>query len=373
MSNIPRYLPRKDTKIMEKESSILQKANIDWLQFRVRGVDLDTIVTFLNLQMMPWIHEAGGIARYDYRDYLEYEGVKLYYLPDSFDIMVQLTGKGCTYYEKVLDSLGLTWREFFQKILVEYPTVDFRRLDMNIDDFNPTPYFRPETILEYCEKECFIYGKSQKYSPVGTPKTGMTLYLGAAKSDHKAYIYDKLKERRSQNIVVENNIESWVRLEARFLREYAAEMIHLYIKSEISLMAFIKGYFKKQFHFFNINKKENEITPRFWAKYIRDVEETKIKVIETNTQLEEKINWFFYGGGRAILKAFDFLQKNQALPEFKNERSIMYRSVPEIIDDALYTPELAKLLVKQLQDKGRDELISEVLNQTRRQHENKRE
>lgn len=55
--------------------------------------------------------------------------------------------------------------------------------------------------LKYCETGRFKYGKSVKYSNIGTPKTGQTVYFGDWDSDRQIKCYDK-KLKKKQNLVL---------------------------------------------------------------------------------------------------------------------------------------------------------------------------
>lgn len=371
MINIKRPTPKQE----------FLKANIDWLQFRIDDLSIEAIMDFFEIPQDMFLFQVDHLAGYKHFQHsYEFQGIKLYFgiYEDEFEIrhsstMTWVSGTGCRYLENIIfKKKGCNdWREFFEELISNLDTnehpIDFRRVDLNIDDFNDVPYFTPEQLLKYCETNRFRYGRSQSYSPQGTMKLGMTLYLGASKSDRRIRIYDKEKEQQKKEKYV---VRPWIRTEIQFMRDIADISIRQYVKSNKSLMDFTKGYLKEQLHFYTHKEWKKEHKPletRKWTRFLGNSEPFELPISRTKSNMQEKIEWLITGGGLAILKAYDLLHQNNILPidlddEYKN-------GVPDLIMEKDYTLELSKVLINHVSTSNisnqlKQKLIEEIKEHT---------
>lgn len=329
------------------------KANVDWLQFRIDDIKLDDIVKFLETPLEMFLKSNGYPAGYKHYSILyEFQNIKIYFgmYQDNFNLthesyMIQISGSACRYIENVtFKKKGYhDWHDFLKNLLVHFnqleTTIDFKRIDLNIDDFNKLPYFTPSKLLKFCEKNSFKYGRSRKYSVQGTEKTGLTLYLGASKSDRRIRIYDKKKEQHKKEIEVPYG--SWIRTEIQFMRVLSSEIVHQFVNTDRSLIDFTKGYLKKQLHFYtNPNLK---METRIWTRFLGSSEPFKLTLNHEQNSMQEKIEWFKNGGGLAILKAYVLLHDNNILPEKLSSED--KEGIEVLIESKDFPLELSKALI----------------------------
>lgn len=365
-------------------------ANIDWLQFRIDDIELNHLLEFLTIPIDMFIRQINYLAGYKhYTECYEFQQIKIYYgvYLDEFNLshdsfMVLASGSACRYLEDVIfKRKGIdNWKDFLKQLLITFEqldaAIDFRRIDMCIDDFNPIPYFTPAKLLKHCEDDRYIYGRSQKYSVQGTEQSGMTLYIGASKSDRRIRIYDKEKEQQNKKELSHSG--SWIRTEIQFMRAIANTSVQRFTNMDVSLIDFVKGYLKQQLHFYTkpdwrIQKKPLET--RKWTRFLGSSEPFQLALSHQKTTMQEKIEWLINGGGLAILKSYDLLYNNNLLPaDLEKEHK---KSISELINYKDYPIELSKTIInhisrQQISNNLKESLILSVKLQTYDPFENEK-
>lgn len=364
------------------------KALIDWCQFRFFEIDPLTIIR--DLLALPFDYfdlQKGRLQYYDYQNYYVCGHLKLYYVkqyfpldknlagkvtpnPPKIDVLLLLSGEGCRQLERdVLETQNLSWKNFFHKVIdfVNKESGKFKltRLDLAIDDYNDIPYFTPAQLLKYDEPKRFNYGRSTYMLPIGTKNKGMALYLQKPGSGKRIRIYDKLHEQadkqgiRPKDLAEELGIQSWIRLEIEFLRDYAQAMLEIWLNGSDDLMTVIKGYLKEQLHFYI--RSDFTGTPKFWTRYLGKSEAIKLSIPKNKPLLYDKFNWFIYQGGLSVLKAYQFLWENELLNDYKENDNLM-----NLLESARYPPDLANLLTDVVLSKERSDLIPEIKSSTKK-------
>jgi DNA relaxase NicK len=365
-------------------------ALVDWFQFRITNVRIDEISDFLGIPDEVWTLKKAGLAGYqDFKFAFEFSSIKLYtnaytaYDKDGtchtfneinqnqeneFDVMVQFSGQACRFVEDVLfrvagtETSSFSWKDFFNALLFTYPKIDIRRLDLNINDVNEPQFFTPNTLLKYCETGRFKYGKSVKYSNIGTPKTGQTVYFGDWDSDRQIKCYDKKAEKEAKSGVIDDSYDSWTRLEIKFMRELSSKVIKDFIKSDWSILGLIQGYLKKSLHFYSDREQTKE--PQFWTRYLGASEPKKFVLHKKKTTLIDKFSWLTYRGSLPILKAYDFLGKNGLIPLIPSEIWAISNNGLDLagkdVQTAQFTKDLSAELIAYVISEGRSDLVNEI-------------
>lgn len=363
-------------KQIDKQSNL--SAHVDWLNFRIDDVTFSDLANILQIPENLFLGQIDNLVGYNFYDYSYiFSDLKIYtgQFEDENEhqhtsIYGWFSGHACTYIEEVeFLRLNITsWRGFF-KILIDTfgSKIDFRRIDLNIDDqvSEGQAYFKPFDLLKYVESDRFSYGNSTSYSVQGTDKSGMTLYLGAKTSSKQIRIYDKKAERQAKLQQEGEILEAWTRTEIQFLREASNAIINEYLQSEIELIDLVKGYLKQNVHFYTSDNWKSEESPkefRPWVRYLGKSAPISIHIERRETSLNQKIDWLDSGGGLAILKAYQLLDDNDLLPEDLSDR--MSQGLNDTIKDKGYPMDLAKKLVAYLVEKERFDLVSEVMSQS---------
>lgn len=362
-------------------------ALVDWFQFRIKNVKIDEISDFFGIPDDIWTLKKAGLAGYeDFRFVFEFNSIRLYcnaftaYDKDGtyqtfeeikhnqeneYDIMVQLSGQACRFVEEVLFRMAgqnYDWKDFFKSVLNTYHKIDIRRLDLNINDVNDPQFFTPNTLLKYCESGRFKYGKSIKYSNIGTPKTGQTVYFGGWDSDRQIKAYDKKAEKEAKSGVIDDSYDSWTRLEVKFLRELSAKVVKDFINSDWSILSLIQGYLKKNLHFYSDVEHTKE--PQFWTRYLGASEPKSFVLHKKETTLINKFSWLTYKGSLPILKAYDFLSQNGIVPvvfgEVWADSEFGLELAGHDIQNVKFTKELSADLIAYVASVGRLDLVEEI-------------
>lgn len=365
-------------------------ANVDWLQFRIDDIELTHITDFLNIPYQMFVQQFSYLAGYKhYTKCYEFQKIKIYQglYADDFNLqhtsfMLVAGGSACRYIEDtVFKRNGYpSWKKFLKELLLTFEkldtAIDFKRIDLNIDDFNDTPYFTPAKLLKFCESKRHIYGRSSAYSVQGTEKSGMTLYIGASKSDRRIRIYDKAKEQDKKKLLSHDG--SWIRTEVQFMRAIANTLVQRFIDNDISLIDLIKGYLKQQLHFYtktNWKRQKKPFETRMWTRFLGNSEPFQLVLSHEKNDMQAKIEWLIEGGGLAILKAYDLLYEEHILPVDLEDNH--KKCIDELISDKEYPIELSKILINHISLQAiapalKESLISELKLQTYDPYENEK-
>lgn len=171
---------------------------------------------------------------YGYQFCYSFKNIKVFGSDTRPDMGVHilLSGTAC----RELEDLGVPYDKFFYK-LIEYKP-HYTRVDVSFDDFEGK-YWTLERIAK-CIKEVEVVTRFRsslsikKDDLISLENIGHTIQFGSRASDIQFTFYDKLKERRCNNIQVNDDIKHWNRFETRFRNEHAQCVIDnfLYHSSE---------------------------------------------------------------------------------------------------------------------------------------------
>lgn len=363
-------------KQIEKQANL--SAHVDWLNFRIDDVTFSDLAEFLDIPESFFLGQLDNLIGYQFYDQsFTFSDLKVYTgaFVDEEDnehtsIYAWFSGHACTYLEQVeFVRLGIkTWSEFLKQLKIKFGhKLDFRRIDLNIDDqvSEGQAYFKPFDLLKFVESDRFSYGNSTSYSVQGTDKSGMTLYLGAKTSSKQIRIYDKKAERLAKLEEDGELLQAWTRTEIQFLREAANAVIEEYINNDITLLDLIKGYLKCNVHFYSSENWKKEDTPkeiRPWTRFLGKSAPFTIHIERRDTPLNQKFEWLDNGGGLAITKAYKLLDDNNLLP--KDLSSRMKQGLDDTIKYKGYPIDLSKKLVAYLIENNRFDLIDDVISNT---------
>lgn len=361
---------------IEKQANL--SAHVDWLNFRIDDVTFSDFAEFLDIPESFFLGQLDNLIGYKiYDQSFIFSDLKVYTgtfvdeeEKEHTSIYAWFSGHACAYLEQVeFLRLGIkTWSEFFTRLKIKFgQKLDFRRIDLNIDDqvSQGQAYFKPFDLLKFVESDRFSYGNSTSYSVQGTDKSGMTLYLGAKTSSKQIRIYDKKAERLAKLEQDGELLEAWTRTEIQFLRESANAVIEKYISSGINLLDLIKGYLKSNVHFYSSYNWKNEENPkefRPWTRFLGKSAPFTIHVERRDTPLNQKFEWLDNGGGLAITKAYKLLDDNNLLPNDLSSR--MKQGLDDTIKYKGYPIDLSKKLVAYLIENNRFDLIDDVISNT---------
>lgn len=143
-------------------------AKIDWLQIVFHGFEVKEILTTaLQIDLSCFLIENGRVKHKPYDICYTYGSIKVFTeeVPKTgnLECYLVLSGEGCTVYERLLQAMELTWRDFFQRLFHYFDGFfQVKRLDVALDDRNEQPYFTVEQLIAKCEKKQF-YSRNRKY------------------------------------------------------------------------------------------------------------------------------------------------------------------------------------------------------------------
>lgn len=335
-ANLDEIREKEDFLKNQKKSVFLEEKYllVDWIQATILRSDISVYELFKNLfgiESKFVVKEASGFFGYDtsysYKDirimvaeYRRYEGLQ------DMGYHIYITGSGC----RDLEDLNIDYKDLFKKIL-NYGA-QFTRLDISVDCFT-NKYFTIPRI-----KECIKNGQvvSRFRNTIEFVKThlengvneGYTIWFGSRASDVQIVFYDKLKERQSQNYIVDNNINFWIRLECRFRRNHASEVASNFAnKTFEEFKEFYFGVLLNYIRFVEINKKDKnkrrwKILP-WWQEFVGDAKKISLQKINVESTITRKRNWCINSTSRnnflVLLSEMELLTVDDVLGEFMYE------------------------------------------------------
>lgn len=259
--------------------------------------DIKPIVIFLfdylfNIPSSELIFENKGINGYNIN--CHYKDIYIMWCTNRPDmgIHIKMSGSGCRCFEE----LNLDYIEFFKK-LYNYQ-INFNRIDISIDDFSDT-YFTLSKLFKYVKSNSvsskFISCLNiQKLALSDSSSLGHTLQFGSKASNLQITFYDKLKERESQNYIVNSNIKFWTRTELRFRHDYAKQVIDkILIDKDINKI--IKSILKEYISFKSKESRDSNISRRsnvkWWDSYINNLDYLTMINYVPESSISRKNKW----------------------------------------------------------------------------------
>lgn len=283
------------------EKNTLEKSEI----LNIKNFAYQLFIELFKVNPNDLIFENIGINGYSAS--LSYKDIYAYFSPDRLDMGVnfKLSGCGCRNFE----DLNLTWIQLFKKIN-EYKH-NYNRIDIAIDDFT-NHYFTIEKLQKWIRKGRVVSKfKSSldiiKRNILDGSILGNTLQFGSKASRVQITFYNKMLERQSQNYIIDNNIESWIRTEIRFRNERADE-ISKEIIHNANFNALIKGILANYISFLipsstDSNKSRWSIAP-WWSAYLQRVGKVQLTSINIESNLIKKKEWLHRTVSRSQFQVF---------------------------------------------------------------------
>lgn len=291
------------------------RACVDWFQATLPGTSnpLD-VINLLGLSELAF--EPCETGKYGYRYHLRYHHIAIYYDEDLPSTHIEMTGQGCREYEQFSK---LTWSVLFSHLLML--NVSVARLDIAIDDFKG--YFKIPTLYKKF-RQGHVRSKFKQYNyriggTIGKKDiTGQTLYVGSMKSRLYVRIYDKLAERISKGIQIEEGITCWNRTELQ-LRDSRADTACLLIANEKHEVGqLVAGILKNYINFINPTKttdgsihtnKARWNVSKFWTDFLGNVEPIGLTEIAPDKTIETTKKWvegFVTPSLATLMEALDY-------------------------------------------------------------------
>lgn len=307
---------------------------IDWIQATIINDYIDAYSLFKNLfgiNSLQVVKEAKGFFGYDttysYKDIkiMTAEYRKIEGLGDmGFHILISGTGCRC------IEDLNINYQDLFKKLLDYH--AKFTRLDVSFDDYS-RKYFtislikkaikNGEVVTRFRNSIEFLKTKLEDGS-----NQGSTIWFGSRASDIQIVFYDKLKERESQDFIVNKEISFWIRLECRFRNHNANEVAtNLANKSFREFKIFYVGIISNYIRFVKKNEKDKNKrrwqTIDWWQKFIDNVENVSLQSINVESTISKKRNWMLNTTSRnnlmVLMSEMEFLTIDNILGNYMFE------------------------------------------------------
>lgn len=295
--------------IKSRDNHSSLNALIDWLEFTVHDLAVDTIIKLI-LKLDPQDFMEIPKGRFGYQKQKIWNAGTLFLLynmesgHDKMGVHIILTGQACRQYEANKSIINIIVNS--KKTLARHK---FTRLDIAIDDPKDN-IINFDKFLQYSEKG-FVSSLWYKYSLImetrisDTKILGRTLYYGSKKSKIFMRVYDKKLEQIKKSKVNQKQKEEllkiqseWTRMELVF-REERAHMAadFLLLKEEIGLL--IRGVLNQYIRFVEPNpnsknqQKRRWETALWWEDIIDGVGKIKLSQKKADRRIEDMQNWVF--------------------------------------------------------------------------------
>ncbi len=273
--------------------------------------------------------------------------------------MVELSGRACSNF-----SFNNSFKRLFSCLFNYRKNISFRitRLDIAIDDRNEIPYFNVETIKRKCEKREFI-STCSKFKTIQSDfedkDFARTVYIGSSESDFSIRFYEKDKEQAIKYNYDIEQMGAWNRVEMQLRNDIAHNIGEKLSTMELGEVAF--SLLKEKIRFIvpskdDINKSRWK-TCDFWHRFMGAVEPLKLNSKPSNDDLSITRSWLINGGVLGAIKAFKFLEENNALGD--------YMPIEPVIDESEFSVQLNQKVVSHLISIKREDLIPKVNCQTK--------
>lgn len=270
------------------------KMCVDWCQCTIFGYNKTIYDLFLELFNVDSSHiffEDKGL--YGYNKCFSFKDIKVYSSSKREDmgIHILLTGTGC----RQVEDLNIDFTDLFIK-LSKYSS-HYTRLDIAIDNFSDK-YFSMDRVKDAILNNSVVSRfrntiEFVKTKIVDSTNQGYTIWFGSRASDIQIVFYDKLKERESQNYIVEENIKNWCRLEIRFRNNYASEVVLNLIQKDINeyIKMILKNYIKFVDLKSNDSNKSRLDLVNWWSDFLGNVNGIKLYNNNYVASLSKKQSW----------------------------------------------------------------------------------
>ncbi|QFG01286.1 replication initiation factor domain-containing protein (plasmid) [Psychrobacillus glaciei] len=282
-------------------------ALIDWLEFTVHDLAVDTIINLI-LKLDPKDFMEVKKGRFGYQKQKLWNAGTLFLLynlesgNDKMGVHIILTGQACRQYEANKSIVNIISNS--KKTMARH---NFTRVDIAIDDKKDS-VINFDKFLRYSE-DGHVSSLWYKYSLImerrisDTETLGRTLYYGSKKSKIFMRVYDKKLEqikkakanqqKKEELLKVQNE---WTRMELVF-REERAGMAADYILMSKEIGILIRGVLNQYIRFVEPNpnstnqQKRRWDTAPWWQDIIEDVEKIKLSQKKADRRIEDMKDW----------------------------------------------------------------------------------
>lgn len=259
------------------------------------------------LMMYTHLWKRGDIWIFDYADKSR---------TDNYQMTLQLSGKGCRQMELIMEREGITWCEFFQRMLFERKDMRVRRLDIAMDelyqgiDKEHEQVNLSDLIRKLYSKELY-YEKMKTWNAVdggkldGSANQGLSLYFGSRQSNMYFNFYEKRYElARREGITVSESLGVfgvWNRFEIRLAREKAEAVVEEFTGG-VDLAEIARGLINSRLEVFDgTNEYGGYVPDEKWQKLFGGVEPLTLSVRPEPYDIESTVKWLIYQVSNSLL------------------------------------------------------------------------
>ena len=259
------------------------------------------------LMMYTHLWKRGDIWIFDYADKSR---------TDNYQMTLQLSGKGCRQMELIMEREGMTWGEFFQKMLFERKDMRVRRLDIAMDelyqgiDKEQEQVNLSDLIRKLYSKELY-YEKMKTWNAVdggkldGSANQGLSLYFGSRQSNMYFNFYEKRYElARREGMTVSESLGVfgvWNRYEIRLAREKADAVVEEFTGG-VDLAEIARGLINSRLEVFDgTNEYGGYVPDEKWQKLFGGVEPLTLSVRPEPYDIESTVKWLIYQVSNSLL------------------------------------------------------------------------
>lgn len=259
------------------------------------------------LMMYTHLWKRGDIWIFDYADKSR---------TDNYQMTLQLSGKGCRQMELIMEREGITWCEFFQRMLFERKDMRVRRLDIAMDelyqgiDKEHEQVNLSDLIRKLYSKELY-YEKMKTWNAVdggkldGSANQGLSLYFGSRQSNMYFNFYEKRYElARREGMTVSESLGVfgvWNRYEIRLAREKADAVVEEFTRG-VDLAEIARGLINSRLEVFDgTNEYGGYVPDEKWQKLFGGVEPLTLSVRPEPYDIESTVKWLIYQVSNSLL------------------------------------------------------------------------
>ncbi|HEL1549468.1 TPA: XRE family transcriptional regulator [Streptococcus suis] len=259
------------------------------------------------LMMYTHLWKRGDIWIFDYADKSR---------TDNYQMTLQLSGKGCRQMELIMEREGITWCEFFQRMLFERKDMRVRRLDIAMDELYQgidkahEQVNLSDLIRKLYSKELY-YEKMKTWNAVdggkldGSANQGLSLYFGSRQSNMYFNFYEKRYElARREGMTVSESLGVfgvWNRFEIRLAREKAEAVVEEFTGG-VDLAEIARGLINSRLEVFDgTNEYGGYVPDEKWQKLFGGVEPLTLSVRPEPYDIESTVKWLIYQVSNSLL------------------------------------------------------------------------
>lgn len=350
-----------------------QRICIDWCQFTIFDkfgyTVYDYFYNFFGIKREDVIFEKKGLFSYSYT--YSYNNIKIFTSDNAeYGYHVYLTGQACREFEELAykynsETSSNCWYRLFNRAL-SYDA-NFTRIDVAIDDFSGK-FFTLDNLIS-----CLHNGEvSSKFKEIrdfksikieGCEILGRTLWFGSRASRLQVVFYDKLLERESQNYIVDNDIDFWLRCEMRFRVERANEIVKKYVSDSNNFSDLIKGVLDYYVSFVDYSatdsRKSRWKRKDWWDRYLESVDKSRLTSIPIETSITKKKLWIDNSVSRSefsvLLSTIDNIDIDDKVSNYfydllKSGYTRFEEKDLQMVNEERITKKLAPITMEQIED-----------------------